>query len=214
MRNMKLLIAGISAAILVTGCGVTQDGFSSNSLQKRKYTKGFYISKRSHLKSKDENSKSEVLVEKDQTSEEAVALLKKRGVKQVSGSEHVVVRQKEDARTTVAESADATKTTRETLVAKEETKIPVSDNSSVRISRDQKKEVKTLLKKQKHESGSSGLADDLQILCIILCFFIPPLAVGIWTNIDWTKVLISLLLTILFFIPGVIYSILVVLDKI
>jgi len=214
MRNMKLLIAGISAAILVTGCGVTQDGFSSNSLQKRKYTKGFYISKRSHLKAKDENSKNEALIGKDQAPEEVAVILKKREVKQTSGSEYVVVRQKEDVRTTATERVETPKTTQETLVAKEERNVSTAENSSVRISHDQKKEVKLLLKKQKHESGSSGLADDMQILCIILCFFIPPLAVGIWTNIDWTKVLISLLLTLLFFIPGVIYSILVVLDKI
>ena len=147
---MKLLIAGISAAILVTGCGVTQDGFSSNSLQKRKYTKGFYISKRSHLKAKEDNSKNEVLIEKDQAPEEVAVILKKREVKQASGSEHVVVRQKEDVRTTASESVESPKTTqeKETLTVKENTSSnSANDNSSARISRDQKKEVKNLLKK-------------------------------------------------------------------
>jgi uncharacterized membrane protein YqaE (UPF0057 family) len=73
-----------------------------------------------------------------------------------------------------------------------------------------KKQIKNILKSQK----SGKINDDklLFILLLILAFIIPPLAVLLYTNIDWKKVLISLILSFLWFVPGVIYSILVLLE--
>ena len=208
---MKLLIAGISAAILVTGCGVTQDGFSSNSLQKRKYTKGFYHSKRSHLKAKHDDSKNETVIEKETITNDEAVVLNKKSLKTATQSNEPVVQQRPNSDQKSTEKTQVT--TVENQRSGSQAVSSVEENSSNRISRNSSREAKSVLKK--HDSSSkSSHADDLLILCIILCFFIPPLAVGIWTNIDWTKVLISLLLTILFFIPGLIYSLLVVLDKI
>ncbi|MBI1835801.1 MAG: YqaE/Pmp3 family membrane protein [Flavobacteriia bacterium] len=52
------------------------------------------------------------------------------------------------------------------------------------------------------------------ILLVLLCFLIPPIAVGLKTNWDLTKLLISIILTLLFLVPGVIYALLVVFDVI
>ncbi|NQY10290.1 MAG: YqaE/Pmp3 family membrane protein [Flavobacteriales bacterium] len=52
------------------------------------------------------------------------------------------------------------------------------------------------------------------ILAVICAILLPPLGVGIYTNIDWMKVLICFLLTLLFFLPGMIYALLVVFDVI
>ena len=56
--------------------------------------------------------------------------------------------------------------------------------------------------------------DDMEVLLLILCFLIPFLAVGLATDWDVTKVLICLILSLLFWIPGIIYALLVVLNKI
>ena len=50
----------------------------------------------------------------------------------------------------------------------------------------------------------------MKILLVILCFFIPPLAVYLKTNNAKTTI-INLLLSFLFFIPGVIHALWVVL---
>ena len=212
MRNIKLLVAGICAAVLVTGCGVTQDGFSSNSLQKRKYTKGFYVSKRSHLKSKEDNSKNEVLVKEQDVTTEEVAVLKKKEIEAVVNNNHTVAQQRNHSEVKSIEKREKVSEERSVNAVQSSTTTS-NEKSAVSVNKNSAKEMKAVLKKHKDQSGSS-FADDLLIICIILCFLIPPLAVGIWTNIDWMKVLISFLLTCLFVLPGIIYSLLVVLDKI
>ncbi|MFG0328974.1 MAG: YqaE/Pmp3 family membrane protein [Phycisphaerales bacterium] len=49
-----------------------------------------------------------------------------------------------------------------------------------------------------------------KILLIILAFFLPPLAVGLQTGLSGTLVL-NIILTILFWLPGFIHALLVVL---
>ncbi|HEY8403173.1 MAG TPA: YqaE/Pmp3 family membrane protein [Flavobacteriales bacterium] len=62
-------------------------------------------------------------------------------------------------------------------------------------------------------ASSSPLSDVPVIVLVILAIILPPLAVFLHSGIG-TEFWISLILTILFWIPGVIYSLLVVLDVI
>jgi uncharacterized membrane protein YqaE (UPF0057 family) len=52
----------------------------------------------------------------------------------------------------------------------------------------------------------------MKILLIILCLFLPPLAVFLKTN-NLKTTLINLVLSFLFFVPGVIHALWVVLSK-
>lgn len=52
----------------------------------------------------------------------------------------------------------------------------------------------------------------LMIFLVVLSFILPPLSVLLYTNINWKKVLISTLLTCFFWVPGIIYSLLVILE--
>ena len=70
-----------------------------------------------------------------------------------------------------------------------------------------KKQVKAL--KQAKRQGKD--ADEQTILLVILAILLPPLAVYLHQNAINTKFWISLVLTLLFWVPGVIYSLLVVL---
>ena len=74
-----------------------------------------------------------------------------------------------------------------------------------------KKKVKQLVKKN---SNVPAGGDAMFILAVILAILLPPLGVLVYTNIDWMKVLICLLLCLLFFLPGMIYALLVVFDVI
>jgi len=71
-----------------------------------------------------------------------------------------------------------------------------------------KKQLKEF-KKQKKAEGSTN-----KVLLIILAILLPPLAVYLHQGEINSKFWISLLLTLLFFIPGVIYSLLVVTGEI
>lgn len=75
-----------------------------------------------------------------------------------------------------------------------------------------KERIKQLRQKVKNNEPASSMADDMLILCVILCFFIPPLAVYLATGEIGFEFWLSLILTLLFFVPGVIYSLIVVLS--
>ncbi|MGV3640597.1 MAG: YqaE/Pmp3 family membrane protein [Adhaeribacter sp.] len=76
-----------------------------------------------------------------------------------------------------------------------------------------KSERKALKKDLRQVIGSGLQADTNMVLLIILAILIPPLAVGLKEGIT-SRFWISLLLTLLFFIPGMIYALLVVTDTI
>jgi len=74
---------------------------------------------------------------------------------------------------------------------------------------DAKKELKVAKKQKKN-----GEPVDNKILLIILAILLPPLAVYLHQGEINSKFWISLLLTLLFFLPGVIYALLVVTGEI
>lgn len=73
-----------------------------------------------------------------------------------------------------------------------------------------KKSIKSYLKL--HNDSKNDNEKLLTILFFVLAFILPPLSVLLYTNIDWKKVLIATLLTCLWWGPGVIYAILVLLE--
>lgn len=73
------------------------------------------------------------------------------------------------------------------------------------------KEAKKELKKYKKERKAGQEPSTNTLLLVILCILLPPLAVYLHQGEINNKFWISLLLTLLFWIPGVIYSLIVVL---
>ena len=63
------------------------------------------------------------------------------------------------------------------------------------------------------KSGKTKKETD-QVLLIILCILLPPLAVYLKEDEINSKFWISILLTLLFWLPGVIYALLVVFDEV
>lgn len=71
--------------------------------------------------------------------------------------------------------------------------------------RQNKKEIKKQLKAAKDVKGGAD-----RVLCAIIAIFIPFLGVGLYMGIT-TEFWISLILTLLFFLPGLIYALWVIL---
>jgi uncharacterized membrane protein YqaE (UPF0057 family) len=76
------------------------------------------------------------------------------------------------------------------------------------------KEAKQLLKDYKADKRAGRAAETDQVLLAILAILLPPLAVYLKEEEVNTKFWISLILTLLFWIPGVIFALLVVFDAI
>lgn len=80
------------------------------------------------------------------------------------------------------------------------------------LSRKEKRAKKRALKKElKKMKKQKRAADDTTILLVILAILLPPAAVAVYEGIT-TRFWISLLLTLLFFLPGLIYALIVVLE--
>jgi uncharacterized membrane protein YqaE (UPF0057 family) len=73
------------------------------------------------------------------------------------------------------------------------------------------KEVKTLIRYYKAEKKAGEEASTNTILLAILAILLPPLAVYLYEGEINNKFWISLLLTLLFWLPGVIYALVVIL---
>lgn len=82
------------------------------------------------------------------------------------------------------------------------------------LSRKEKKARINAVKKELKSFRKQKSADEKTILYVILAILLPPLAVYLHQEAINTKFWISLILTLLFWVPGVIYSLLVVLDVI
>jgi len=78
-------------------------------------------------------------------------------------------------------------------------------NKSLKEKRTVRKELRQVLK-----AARVNASDGETILLVILAILLPPLAMAIYDGIS-TRFWISLLLTLLFFIPGVIYTLVVIL---
>jgi len=77
--------------------------------------------------------------------------------------------------------------------------------------RERLKNVKKYLKEVKAAKRAGDAPSDNTILLVILALLLPPLAVYLHQGEINTKFWISLILTLLFWIPGVIYALVVVL---
>lgn len=70
--------------------------------------------------------------------------------------------------------------------------------------RDARKEGKNL------DRPAAPFADDMMIICVLLSILFPPLGIAIWEEGITSHFWIGLLLTLLFYLPGLIYAIYII----
>lgn len=100
---------------------------------------------------------------------------------------------------------------------KTEAQINEAVNEFNQLSKSEKKtrfsNVKSEINKYKSNLKNGEKIDDNKLLAIIFAILIPPVGVVLYENKVTTKFWISLLLTFIFWIPGMVYSLLVVTDN-
>jgi uncharacterized membrane protein YqaE (UPF0057 family) len=78
------------------------------------------------------------------------------------------------------------------------------------LSRKEKRAKKKEIKKTLKEVLKNGASDAETLLLVIIAILLPPLAMALYDGIS-NRFWISLLLTLLFFIPGMIYTLVIIL---
>lgn len=85
------------------------------------------------------------------------------------------------------------------------------NNLSKKEKKERVKEVKKVIKQYKADKKAGRQADTNTLLLVILAILLPPLAVYLHEGAINNRFWISLLLTLLFWIPGVIYALIIIL---
>jgi uncharacterized membrane protein YqaE (UPF0057 family)/uncharacterized protein YqkB len=210
MKNsiLKLLSFSLVAAFLLSACSRDNSVVSNSRIQKRKYTGGFHFESNKKVKSIKEGQEIEkevfAIVEEDFPNTEVI--VSEVAVK----NENLTVDEVTFENSTIQSNSIVNKTKstennfgNEKLTSDSNEKGTTQNTKSAK--KDLKQELKVLKKGVKNDLKSNSGGDEA-ILYIILCILIPFVAVGLATDWDITKVLIALLLSFLFWLPGIIYA--------
>jgi uncharacterized membrane protein YqaE (UPF0057 family) len=202
MKNtFKLIAIAVFSALFMTSCA------ESMSIHKKRYSKGYFVASSKKIKSAETIVNAEnTSVEKTQTTIKAthseVIISSNETVAAPILNETFVA----DNSTNITITPSKTKSTfnvTEKPVAIESTNVSNTSN----ISTLNKKNLRKELRKNK----LSG--DEKMVLYVLLSIFIPPLAVYLQRDLGkdfW----INLILTLLFWVPGIIHALLITFDVI
>ena len=194
MKTSKLFLAVATTAIILSSCSV--------SIHKRQHGKGYFITSTKKMTS------TKVEEEKSEEIELAKHKEKETTTTQVNQQTVVVASTNE----TPVENFVTTKITTQKTIQKDNTQLAANIATPVKTEKQQikldKKTLKNEIKKSKH-----SIAEEDTILYVILSIFIPPLAVYLQRDLGkdfW----INFILTLLFWLPGVIHALLITFGKI
>jgi len=194
-RKVKSMLI-IAISVLTFSCSTSNDVAGKFGIQKRKYTKGFSISKFKKISKSNSNDNQEILVENSTPKTNTIQEAKTKEVKHNSTSNVVNNTLEKENLSTL----------KPVLVQTKKNKvITLKDNYK-------SKEVKQIIKKKVKNTIATikSTSSDDEILYYILAFLIPFLAVGLVTDWDLGQVLLNVFLTMLCGIPGIIHAIIVV----
>jgi uncharacterized membrane protein YqaE (UPF0057 family) len=91
-----------------------------------------------------------------------------------------------------------------------EESIAALKNMSKKERKEKSMEIKKAVRSYKSQLKDDDDVDTNKVLALVFAVLIPPIGVVIYENKVTTKFWLSLLLTLLFYLPGMIYSLLVV----
>ena len=225
MKKVLSIHLLIAFAVVFASCGTNNSVVSNSLISKRKHTKGFHFNKKGNIKTSKSHKKEEGIAFDDSRKNNIVDTKgQERKLNQSNSKKNIPVQkervgwmalQKEEAQEIQNEiSTGDTERTASEGVQNESASNKTTYADKQAVAHSIRKEAKNTLKSES-KKGASGSDDDAMfVLIVILTILIPPLGVAIYTNIDWMKVLIALVLTLLFYLPGLIYGLLVVFDVI
>lgn len=215
-RRLQKGLLALSLLAFISSCSTTNEVASNRGIQKRKYTKGYFIDF-NHNKGGNSHEVDNIANNEGVSAEEAVLTQQTPMVRSI---EQEVVYIEEVQSLPVAQA----------VIESSEIEVIASNSNTassdkLEFQKVETKEIQDLVipskfTKNQHKSMKNTAAafnnetDDDAILYYVLAFFIPFLAVGLVTDWDVKKVVICLVLSLFFWIPGIIYALIVVSDNV
>lgn len=196
--------------LLISSCNTSSNLADSSIIKKRRYTKGFQVSIKGFQKDAKTSEQTAVIAEKVQATEV--------GDKQYADLAEASVAPVKPV--TSSKDSDLEKASK-AFVSEGVTKSDSDSNDELSESNYSpekswtKKEIRKNLRHRKFAKGTPAAAaasGESLVLYVILAIILPPLAVGLLYGIG-TEFLISLILTIIFWLPGVIYALIKVFQQ-
>jgi len=222
MKKVSVLSLIALFAIVISSCGSSNNVVNNHGISKRKYNKGFFFQRKSNLKTANTKVKdADLRGDKSIAKTEKVAAKKSTSkvAKRKSTLENFNIAKTETTylieNITVEEEVPETRQFLNDDEGGIDWSVTENQSSATGESIEQMSYENSNRSEKKAESNRKASdADLIFIAAVVFAILLPPLGVAIYTNIDWMKVLIALLLTILFVLPGIIYALLVVFDVI
>lgn len=210
-----MMIKQISALMLLSAflfsCSTSNNVVNNGIFQKRKHNKGWHLKSGSNLKSSHDSAKTEKnSSENDNTSSKEINqnTFTKTAKTIVVSNENIDLALTEEGQVKKNNENSSEKSS-SSLPEKSGTSETAEQENSSKKNTDRSKHIE----KEEKQSNSQGGGEVSIVLLVILAILLPPVAVYLARGIG-TEFWISLILTLLFFLPGIIYALLIVFDVI
>lgn len=196
MKNSVVALL-LSAVILIMG---------SCSIEKRVHQRGFHIAKKTNYNKNNKHSSDIVELNNKQQTEvnnEVAQHDVNLEPAATEGNSKITTIQDSD----VLEEQQSAKTNKSAAV-KTKSANPVigkKRSTAAQTKEDLALEDSFSTEQKQKEQSSNSLDDTMKILILILCFLLPPVAVWLLTE-DIVMLIISILLSLLFWLPGIIFA--------
>lgn len=202
----KHLLSIFSIAIigaLISSCSTSSDLASNSPIKKRRYTKGFHVD----FKKMDSPARHESTAELSPAQNGELAKPESHNI----GGIEPIASSKAEISTIVERKNPVVETEASEPIIDEvaQFEFPPAEYES---NRQRKKDLKDAFKRYDDLNQPAAASEGSFVLYIILAILIPPLAVGLLYGIS-TEFWISLVLTLLFWLPGAIYAVIKTLQQ-
>ena len=202
-KTIKLLGLIVASVMIVSSCAI----------EKRVHQSGFHIVKKTTPKKTKKSDKEELTVVEydlaiaEKTVQNEVEIKPNKSILQSNNNSKSISKKetKSVEKSTIGEVKQSKKSTptSNSLFKQTENKVSYENHSVDSFS---------FYQTEKLEKKRNRLADTMTILILVLCFVLPPLAVWLMTE-DATLTLISLLLSLLLWLPGIIFALFIFLKN-
>lgn len=201
-RQLLSIFSIVLIGALISSCSTSSDLASNSPIKKRRYTKGFHLDfKKSDISKYESTAKVTQSQNRDLEKPESHII---NGFEPIASAKSKMLTVS-DRKAPVTENNSSESFTED--IAQFE--LPPAEYES---DRQRKRELKDAFKRYDDLNQPAAASEGSFVLYIILAILIPPLAVGLLYGIS-AEFWISLVLTLIFWLPGAIYAVIKTLQQ-
>ena len=206
---MKKTLVFVLAISIIASCTTSNQVVSNKLFQKRKYKKGWHVNSINKIDKTKKYEETELALE--ETNSEEVQIVKSTEI--VAKSEAVQATSVVVANNAVMKTKSVSEKQKQNKSKNNSASNEIIDESPAFFTASKQvknTESKQVISKESNKSNSSNSGAPFIVL-LILCFLLPPVTVGLVSGWSSTEFIISIVLTLLFWVPGIIYALLILL---